>query len=116
MKKSWWKILSLLLLIYTVVGGFLLDVPALPILHESIRNLYFHVCMWFGMMILFTISFVYSIKYLRGFDLRNDIFARQYAAVGSFFGILGYATGTIWASYTWITDQNQSLAGILKEP
>lgn len=68
------------------------------------------------MMILFTVSFIYSIKYLRGFDLRNDIFAHNFAAVGSFLGILGYATGTIWASYTWITDQGQSLGGILKEP
>lgn len=116
MQKRWWKILSFVLLVYTIVGGFLLDVPALPILHESIRNLYFHVCMWFGMMILFGVSLVYSIKYLRGFDLRNDIFAHQYAAVGSFFGILGYITGTIWASYTWVTDQGESLSGILKEP
>ena len=116
MKKNWWKILSLLLLIYTIVGGFLLDVPRLFILNESIRNLYFHVCMWFGMMILFIISFIYSIKYLSGFNLRNDIFAHQFAAVGAFFGILGYGTGAIWANYTWITDQSQSLGSVLKEP
>ncbi|MBX2934929.1 MAG: ABC transporter permease [Ferruginibacter sp.] len=116
MQKNWWKILSFLLLVYTIVGGFLLDVPRLFILNETIRNLYFHVCMWFGMMILFSTSFVYSIKYLRGFNLRNDIYAHQYAAVGSFFGILGYATGTIWANYTWVTDQSQSLGNILREP
>ena len=98
------------------MGGFLLDVPRLFILNETIRNLYFHVCMWFGMMILFGTSFFYSIKYLRGFNLRNDIFAHQYAAVGSFFGILGYTTGTIWANYTWVTDQSQSLGNILREP
>lgn len=116
MQKNWWKILSFLLLVYTIAGGFLLDVPRLFILNETIRNLYFHVCMWFGMMILFSTSFVYSIKYLRGFNLRNDIYAHQYAAVGSFFGILGYATGTIWANYTWVTDQSQSLGNILREP
>jgi hypothetical protein len=115
-KKNWWKILSLLILIYTIVGGFLMDVPHLFILNESIRNLYFHVCMWFSMMILFGVSVVYSIKYLAGFNLRNDIFAVNFAAVGSFLGILGYATGTIWANYTWVTDQNQSLGSILKEP
>jgi heme exporter protein C len=114
--KNWWKILSFILLVYTIIGGFLLDVPHLFILNETIRNLYFHVCMWFAMMILFTISFVYSIKYLRTFDLRHDIFAQQFASVGSFFGILGYATGIIWANYTWISDQGQSLSGILKEP
>jgi heme exporter protein C len=115
-KKNWWKILSLLILIYTIVGGFLMDVPRLFILNESIRNLYFHVCMWFSMMILFGVSVVYSIKYLAGFNLRNDTFAVNFAAVGSFLGILGYATGTIWANYTWVTDQNQSLGSILKEP
>lgn len=116
MQKGWWKILSFLLLIYTVVGGFLMDVPRLFILNETIRNLYFHVCMWFAMMILFGVSFVYSIKYLRGFKLRNDIFAHNFAAVGTLLGILGYATGTIWANYTWVTDQSQSLGSILKEP
>jgi len=115
-KKTWWKILSLLLLIYTIVGGLLLDVPRLFILNESIRNLYFHVCMWFAMMILFGVSFVYSIKYLRNTQLRSDIFASNFAAVGTFMGILGYATGTIWANYTWVTDQSQSLGSILKEP
>jgi heme exporter protein C len=115
-RKSWWKILSFILLAYTIIGGFLLDVPRLPILNESIRNLYFHVCMWFGMMILFIVSFIYSIRYLRTSNHRNDIFASNFAAIGTFFGILGYATGTIWANYTWITDQNQSLASVLKEP
>jgi heme exporter protein C len=115
-KKNWWKILSVLLLIYTVVGGFLMPVPHLFILNETIRNMYFHVCMWFGMMILFIVSFVYSILYLSNNKYRNDIFAQNFAAVGCLFGILGYATGTIWVSVTWITDQSQSLGSVLKEP
>ena len=94
------------------MAGFLLDVPRLFILNETIRNLYFHVCMWFGMMILFGTSFVYSIKYLRGFDYRNDIFAVHFASVGSLFGILGYLTGTIWVSVTWVTDQGQSFGAV----
>lgn len=93
-----------------------MDVPRLPILNESIRNLYFHVCMWFAMMIMFIISFVYSIRYLRSSNHKFDISAQNFAAVGSFLGILGYATGTIWANYTWLTDQGQSLGNILKEP
>lgn len=116
MRKSWWKILSFLLLAYTFIAGFLSDVPRLPILNESIRNLYFHVSMWFSMMLLFIVSVVYSIRYLLTFNYRYDIFAGQFAAVGSFMGILGYATGAIWANYTWITDQNQSLGSVLKEP
>ncbi len=115
-KKSWWKIASLVLLIYTIIGGFLMDVPTLPILNETIRNLYFHVAMWFGMMILYTVSFVYSIKYLRNNNFKNDVFAHHFAGTGSLFGILGYSTGIIWVSVTWITDQSQSLGSILKEP
>lgn len=72
--------------------------------------------MWFGMMILFIISFVQSVRYLRSSKYKYDLFAKNYAAVGSLFGILGYATGVIWANYTWVTDQGQSLASILKEP
>ena len=116
MNKSWWKIASFLLLVYTIVGGFLMEVPHLPILNETIRNLYFHVAMWFGMMILFIVSFVYSIKYLRGFNYRNDIYAKQFAALGSLFGILGYTTGAIWVSVTWLTDQSQSIGSVMKEP
>jgi heme exporter protein C len=116
LKQNWWKILSFILLIYTVVAGFLWQVPDLPIIHQSIRNLYFHVCMWFAMMILFIVSFVYSIKYLRNSNYANDVKARHFAAVASFVGILGYLTGTIWANYTWLTDQNQSLGSVLKEP
>lgn len=93
-----------------------MDVPHLHILNETIRNLYFHVCMWFGMMILFIISFIYSIKYLGNTRHRHDIYAKNFAIVGTLFGVLGYSTGAVWASYTWVTDQNQSMGAILKEP
>lgn len=116
MHKSWWKIASLVLLIFTIIGGFLMEVPRLFILNETIRNLYFHVAMWFGMMILFTVSFVYSIKYLRHFNYRYDIYARHFAALGALFGILGYITGAIWVSVTWLTDQGQSFGSVMREP
>ena len=116
MKKNWWKILSFILLAYTVIAGFLIKVPDLPIIHQSIRNLYYHVCMWMAMMTMFIISCVYSIMYLRSSHYRNDVFAVNYAAVGTFLGILGYTTGALWANYTWLTDQSQSLGSVLKEP
>ena len=116
MRKSWWKILAFLLLIYTITAGFLWEVPRLPILNETIRNLYFHVCMWFGMMIMFIISFVYSIKYLASNKYVHDIYARSYASVGTVLGILGYATGAMWVTVTWMPDQHQSLGAVLKEP
>lgn len=100
--------MSALLLVYTIVAGLLGPVPTLPLLQETIRNLYFHVCMWFAMMILFTISVVYSVKYLRSLNLVHDVYARNFAVVAMVMGILGYATGAIWASYTW-ADPNKPL-------
>lgn len=119
MQKTWWKILSVVLLVYTFTAGLLLDVPHLPALQETIRNLYFHVCMWFCMMILFTVSVVNAIRYLRTLNLKYDIYSRQYATVGIVFGILGYATGTIWMSYTWADPNNpafQSFSAVAREP
>lgn len=119
MNKWWWKIVCIVLLVYTVIAGFLLSVPRKPIIQESIRNLYFHVCMWFGMMILFTISVVHAVKYLRNNNLRSDILSRQYATVGIVFGVLGYCTGMIWASFTWADPNNSSFASfgaIAKDP
>jgi len=101
MRKSWWKILSVMLLLYTLVGGFLMNVPRLPILNETIRALYFHVPMWFGMTLMFTVSAVYAIQYLRkpGRDL--DIVSVEFANTGLVFGMLGIGTGMLWANYTW---------------
>jgi heme exporter protein C len=114
MRKTWWKVLCVVLLVYTVVGGLLLPVPAREILEESIRNLYFHVCMWFGLMVLLTTSVIYSIKYLRTQKIIHDIYSVNFAKTGILFGLLGYSTGAIWASYTW-TEYASSTA-IFKEP
>ena len=114
MRKTWWKILCAVLLIYTVIGGLLFRAPAREILHETIRNLYFHVCMWFGMMTLYTVSVIYSIKYLRYQRLKDDIYAVNFAKVGTVFGVLGYATGIVWASYTWT--EYASSTQIFREP
>ena len=101
LKSSWWKWLCVALLSYTIIGGLLLPVPRLPILNETIRSLHFHVPMWFGMILLFTGSLVYAIKYLRSGHNLYDIYSHQLANMGIAFGILGLVTGMIWANYTW---------------
>jgi len=101
LKKDWWKILGVALLLYTIIAGFLIPVPDLRVIGESIRNLFFHVCMWFAMMTIFGVSLVYSIRYLSGFDIRHDVVASQAVNVGLLFGILGIITGMQWANYTW---------------
>lgn len=101
MRSWWWKILCFLLVGYTVVGGFLMPVPRLDILNETIRNLYFHVPMWFTMIAIYGAAFYYSIRYLRTGDLVHDVYAVQFTNTGIFFSLLGMATGMEWAQYTW---------------
>lgn len=99
----WFKALAALLLIYSVVAGLLFPVPRLAILNETIRNLYFHVPMWFGMLFLYLYSFIHSIRFLRNGDLKSDAQANEAVNTGVLFGILGLLTGMLWANYTWGT-------------
>ena len=101
MKKNWWKIIAVVFVLYTLIAGFLIPVPAQAILHETIRNLYFHVPMWFSMMTILFISVLHSIKYLNKSDIQSDIIATQAAHVGMLVGALGLITGSFWAKYTW---------------
>jgi heme exporter protein C len=101
MQKNWWKILASVLILYSVIAGFLFEVPRLPILHESIRNLYFHVPMWFTMIVLYLISVIYSIKYLSSGNEKHDLIAVEMVNTGIVFGFLGLVTGMIWANFTW---------------
>lgn len=100
-KGLWWKLTGLALVLYSVIAGQLIAVPALPVIHETIRNLFYHVCMWFAMFTMFGTSLVYSIRYLSGFKPRHDIMASESVYNGLFFGIMGLTTGMIWAKFTW---------------
>jgi heme exporter protein C len=85
----------------TFTAGFLIKVPLIGNLHQSIRNFFFHVPMWFGQMGLLTLSLAFSIAYLRTQKIKYDIYAAEFAKTGIIFGILGLVTGSIWAKYTW---------------
>lgn len=113
MKIAWWKILSVVCLVYAVIAGFLLPVPAKPIVNESIRNLYYHVPMWFSMMVLMTVSVVYAILYLRSPNLKYDIQSQWFATTGMVLGLLGIITGAIWANYTWGAPWSNDIKQIL---
>ena len=93
--------MAVILVFYTIIMGFLVPVPALAILNETIRNLFFHVTMWFGMMIMMLVSLIYSIRFLSTAKEKDDLYAEESARTGMYFGIAGLITGMIWANYTW---------------
>lgn len=101
LKHSWWKIVGTLLLLYIVIAGLLMNVPDLPVIRESIRNIYFHVGMWFSMMFIMMASLFYSIRYLRHSRPDDDLRAVTAVNTGLLFGSLGIITGMLWAQNTW---------------
>jgi heme exporter protein C len=98
---KWWKIAGIILVLYALIGGLLMPVPQLPILMQSIRNLYYHVPMWFGMLGLLIASAVYAVRTLMKKDLLEDVKSESFARVGMLYGCIGLVTGMIWAKNTW---------------
>jgi len=99
-KGLWWKALSFILLLYAVIYGFIVPVPE-TMIGGSLRNVFYHVGMWFGMFAMLITSFIFSLRYLRGFSEKEDAVAVEAVNVGVMFGVLGLITGAIWAKNTW---------------
>lgn len=72
-------------------------------LQESIRNLLYHVPMWFAMILLLLVSIYHSIKYLNTRNIDHDFKSAAFVHVALLAGICGTATGSVWASVTWNT-------------
>lgn len=75
--------------------------PNRVVLNESIRNLLYHVPMWFSMIFLLLVAMYYAIRFLRFGMLRDDVLSANFTRVGIFIGILGCVTGAAWARVTW---------------
>ncbi len=88
-------------MLYVIFGGLLFEVPHLPVVRQTIRNIYFHVGMWFAMMFILAVSLVYSIRFLAHGRPADDGRALAAVKAGLLFGILGLLTGMIWARFTW---------------
>jgi len=101
MNKYWWKALSILLILYSLIAGLLAPVPTLPIINETIRILYYHLPMWFTMFTLYFISVVYSVRYLASGKPEHDLVAVESVNVGILFCFLGLGSGMIWGNYSW---------------
>jgi len=65
-----------------------MDIPNRFLLRETIRNLMFHVPMWFTMIVILFVSFISSILFLNGFNLKYDAIANQAVNVGLIFAFL----------------------------
>jgi heme exporter protein C len=107
------------IMFFVIYEGLTGEVPHLLRLLESIRNLYFHVPMWFAMVIILLVSMIFSIMFLRTSDIRYHVRAKEFAYVGLLLGILGLVTGMIWAQFTWGSfwsgdpKQNAAAIGVL---
>lgn len=92
------------------------SIPFRPVIYETIRNTYFHVSLWFAMFILFLVSVIYSIIYLKRKEPNYDFISSSLVEVGTLFGILGLITGSIWAKNTWgaywTTDVKLNMAAV----
>ena len=76
--------------------------PNQNILYESIRNLFYHVPMWFAMIFILGTAVFWSIKFLMNpMERKFDHRAVAYTDVGVLLGILGLATGALWAKFAW---------------
>ncbi len=96
-----YKITGILLVTYGFWRGLSLEIPNIPILEETWRNIIFHVPMWYCMMVMLLISLAYSIIYLNRPNEKTDLRASVAAQIGLLFGLLGLATGIVWSRVTW---------------
>ena len=101
MKGLPYKIAGLLLIIFSLTYGLWTEVPELPIIEQSIRNLFYHVSMWFAMVAMMAASFGNAICFLSSENMARDRRSISLAETGMFFSVMGLLTGMLWAKFTW---------------
>lgn len=100
---QFWKYIVAVWLTLVLIVGFLLEIPRIPILEETARNLFLHVPMWMTMSVCFLMGTYYSIRFLANGKSDFDLRASSVTKVGVLFGICGLITGSLWARFTWGT-------------
>ena len=101
MKGLPYKIAGLLLILFSLTYGLWSEVPELPIVEQSIRNLFYHVSMWFAMVAMMAASFGNAIGFLSSENMVRDRRSISQAETGMFFSVMGLLTGMLWAKFTW---------------
>ena len=85
-----------------ILAAFVLSAATkLPILEQTARNLYFHVPMWFTMMMAYFVSAYFAVQVLRTEDLVWDMKVVEATRIAMLFGVLGMLTGIVWSRFTW---------------
>jgi heme exporter protein C len=98
--------------LYAMLYGMLEKLPIMGAMGQSNRNIFYHVPMWFTVVVLMAISVYHSVRYLRMTDpdyqrkageslYLTDIKATEAAKLGVVYNILGLTTGMVWARVTW---------------
>lgn len=75
--------------------------PYRSVIYETVRNTFYHVAIWMAMFALLIISIIYSILYLIKKDMKYDHLSNGFTSVAIVYGLIGIATGMIWAKHTW---------------
>ena len=110
MIRNLYKGFAIILILYGLIAGITVTLPDQGSLLQSSRNIFYHVPLWFAVVVMMGISVFQSVRYLRytspeldrmGDALLADKRAEESARVGSFFIILGLLTGIIWSRVTW---------------
>lgn len=105
-----YKVAGAALVLYGLFYGLMAELPSLPGLGQSARNMFFHVPMWFVVITMMGVSLYHSIRFLRMSDpdrpagdnpLLADARAHAAAHVGTLFIVLGLVTGSIWGRVAW---------------
>ena len=96
----WWKFLLFLAMSVMIVFSFITVAPQ-NMIGESSRIFYYHIPQAWICVIAFAMSMIYSIKYLKTKNIREDDKAVVAAKLGFIFCILATLTGSIFAKVTW---------------
>jgi len=96
----WWKILLFLAMSAMIVASFATPAPQEQI-GESSRIFYYHIPQAWICVLAFTMSMIYSIRYLRSRRIEFDDRAAETARLGFIFCLLATITGAIFAKIAW---------------
>ena len=93
------KIILLLAIAMLIAGTY--NALTLPAKIEIYRIVFLHIPSAITSYIAFTVSFIYSISFLRSGSLEKDAIASTSARFGFIMIIIAFLSGAIWAKETW---------------